>query len=69
TGTGTPMSGPALGSVPWLRKTEYTSDRAQRGAAAEPKQTVLAPIDISRSAQIRDIEASFDACNANFSLE
>ncbi|ESK97873.1 rna polymerase ii-associated protein [Moniliophthora roreri MCA 2997] len=68
-GTGTPMSGPALGSVPWLRKTEYTSDRAQRGAAAEPKQAVLAPIDISRNAQIRDIEASFDACNANFSLE
>lgn len=28
-----------------------------------------APIDVSRSAQLRDIEASFAACNDNFSLE
>ncbi|KAK7056329.1 hypothetical protein VNI00_002882 [Paramarasmius palmivorus] len=67
TGTSTPLPGPALGSVPWLRKTEYTSDRTQR-SAAEPKNVMLAPVDVSRSAQIRDIEASFDACNEKFSL-
>jgi RNA polymerase II-associated factor 1 len=27
-----------------------------------------APIDVSRNAQLRDIEASFAACNKNFSL-
>lgn len=27
-----------------------------------------APIDVSRSAQLRDIEASFAACNENFSV-
>jgi len=27
-----------------------------------------APIDVSRTAQLRDIEASFAACNDNFSL-
>jgi RNA polymerase II-associated factor 1 len=30
---------------------------------------MLAPIDVSRSAQLRDIEASFVACNDEFSLE
>ncbi|KAL0062898.1 hypothetical protein AAF712_010219 [Marasmius tenuissimus] len=67
-GTGTPSSGAALGSVTWLRKTEYTSDRAQR-SAAEPKHVMLALIDVSREAQLRDIEASFLQCNENFSLE
>lgn len=33
------------------------------------KQAVSAPIDVSRNAQLRDIEASFAACNENFSLE
>lgn len=28
-----------------------------------------APVDVSRNAQLRDIEASFAACNENFSLE
>ncbi|KAL0566312.1 hypothetical protein V5O48_015707 [Marasmius crinis-equi] len=68
-GTGVPTAAPALGSVPWLRKTEYTSDRAQRSAVAEPKHVMLAPIDISREAQLRDIETSFVENNDNFSLE
>ncbi|KAF5377783.1 hypothetical protein D9757_008079 [Collybiopsis confluens] len=59
---------PALGQVAWLRKTEYTSDRVQR-AAAEPKHVSLPLMDISREAQLRDIEASFVACNDEFSLE
>lgn len=33
------------------------------------KQAVSAPIDVSREAQLRDIEASFAACNEGFSLE
>jgi RNA polymerase II-associated factor 1 len=32
------------------------------------KHVMSAPIDVSRGAQIRDIEASFDACNEGFSL-
>lgn len=32
------------------------------------KHVVSAPIDISRAAQLRDIEASFAACNDNLSL-
>ncbi|KAE9392324.1 hypothetical protein BT96DRAFT_924805 [Gymnopus androsaceus JB14] len=67
-GTSTPSAGPALGQVAWLRKTEYTSDRAQR-SALETKHVALPPIDVSREAQLRDIEASFAACNDNFSLE
>jgi RNA polymerase II-associated factor 1 len=30
---------------------------------------MVASIDVSREAQLRDIEASFQACNENFSLE
>ena len=30
---------------------------------------MVASIDVSRDAQLRDIEASFQACNENFSLE
>ena len=33
------------------------------------KHVVSAPVDVSRNAQLRDIEASFAACNENFSLE
>ncbi|KAJ7210565.1 RNA polymerase II-associated protein [Mycena pura] len=56
--------------VPWLRKTEYISrEGVQRLNVQEPKQVVSASIDISRDAQLRDIDASFAACNENFSLE
>ncbi|KAJ6484957.1 RNA polymerase II-associated protein [Mycena vulgaris] len=55
--------------VPWLRKTEYISrEGVQRSGGHEPKHIVSAPIDVSREAQLRDIEASFAACNDNFSL-
>jgi hypothetical protein len=33
------------------------------------KHVVSAPIDVSRNAQLRDIENSFISCNENFSLE
>ncbi|KAF9479588.1 RNA polymerase II-associated protein [Pholiota conissans] len=59
-----------LGHVTWLRKTEYISrEGVQRSGMAEQKHIVSAPIDVSRNAQLRDIEASFLACNENFSLE
>ncbi|KAF9461234.1 RNA polymerase II-associated protein [Collybia nuda] len=59
-----------LAHVPWLRKTEYISrEGVQRTSSHEPKHVMSAPIDVSRSAQLRDIEASFAACNENFSLE
>ncbi|KAJ7142201.1 Paf1-domain-containing protein [Mycena filopes] len=38
-------------------------------ASQEPKHIISAPIDVSREAQLRDIEASFAACNDNFALE
>ncbi|KAJ4473623.1 RNA polymerase II-associated protein [Lentinula aciculospora] len=69
TGSSTPSAVPSLGQVAWLRKTEYTSDRAQRSSTNEPKHATLPPIDVSREAQLRDIEASFVECNDNFSLE
>ncbi|EMD38790.1 hypothetical protein CERSUDRAFT_112529 [Gelatoporia subvermispora B] len=49
--------------VAWLRKTEYISREnvSRSSAAQEAKQNQDVPIDISRSAQIRDIEASFAA--------
>ncbi|KAJ7504164.1 RNA polymerase II-associated protein [Mycena galericulata] len=63
-------STPLPANVPWLRKTEYISrEGVQRSGAQEPKHVVSAPIDVSREAQLRDIEASFAACNDNFSLE
>ncbi|KAF8906198.1 RNA polymerase II-associated protein [Gymnopilus junonius] len=56
--------------VPWLRKTEYISRESnQRTPIQEAKQTISAHIDVSRTAQLRTIEASFAACNDNFSLE
>ena len=33
------------------------------------KHVMVASIDVSRDAQLRDIEASFQACNENFNLE
>ncbi|KAF8967736.1 RNA polymerase II-associated protein [Flammula alnicola] len=59
-----------LANVTWLRKTEYISrEGVQRSGVSEQKHVVSAPIDVSRTAQLRDIEASFAACNKNFSLE
>ncbi|KAG5634869.1 hypothetical protein H0H81_000469 [Sphagnurus paluster] len=58
-----------LAHVPWLRKTEYISrEGVQRSSGHEPKHVQATTIDISRNAQLRDIEASFAACNDNFSL-
>lgn len=42
----------------------YTSANRSPSRSVQPD-----PVDISRSAQIRDIEASFVACNDDFSLE
>jgi len=59
-----------LAHVPWLRKTEYISrEGVQKTGVQEPKHVMVASIDVSRDAQLRDIEASFQACNENFSLE
>ncbi|KAF7308990.1 hypothetical protein MKEN_01099900 [Mycena kentingensis (nom. inval.)] len=68
-GNGTSNGLPSLPAhVPWLRKTEYISrEGVQRSSAQEPK-TPAVHIDVSRDAQLRDIEASFAACNENFSL-
>ncbi|KDQ13008.1 hypothetical protein BOTBODRAFT_175885 [Botryobasidium botryosum FD-172 SS1] len=52
-------------NVSWLRKTEYISrEGTQRAANISEKPAYDAPIDVSRTAQIRDIEASFDACQS-----
>ncbi|KJA13549.1 hypothetical protein HYPSUDRAFT_49789, partial [Hypholoma sublateritium FD-334 SS-4] len=61
-----------LANVTWLRKTEYISRKGvQRSAMSEQKRAdvVSAPVDVSRNAQLCDIEASCAACNENFSLE
>ncbi|KZT07427.1 uncharacterized protein LAESUDRAFT_724896 [Laetiporus sulphureus 93-53] len=49
--------------VPWLRKTEYLSREGVTRSmlSQEPKRNMDVPVDISRSAQIRDIESSFTA--------
>lgn len=65
-------SGPStsLAHVPWLRKTEYISrEGVQRSTPVHEAKLNMAPaIDVSRSAQLRDIEASFTACNETFDL-
>ncbi|KAG6902582.1 hypothetical protein C0995_014589 [Termitomyces sp. Mi166 len=67
---GSSGSGTPLAHVPWLRKTEYISrESSQRSGGQEQKQAQSTVIDISRAAQLRDIEASFAACNDTFSLE
>jgi RNA polymerase II-associated factor 1 len=38
-------------------------------ALCRRKHVMVASIDVSRDAQLRDIEASFQACNENFTLE
>ncbi|KAJ8518304.1 hypothetical protein ONZ45_g4616 [Pleurotus djamor] len=71
-GHSTPGSSIQLPShVSWLRKTEYLTGSAsvQRAAPQEPKfAAAAASTDVSRAAQIKDIEASFAACNENFDL-
>ncbi|KAI0793721.1 RNA polymerase II-associated [Fomes fomentarius] len=61
-GASTPLSS-SVPHVPWLRKTEYLSrDGAMRSSLSqEVKQSLEATIDVSRSAQLRDIDASFAA--------
>ncbi|OCH87800.1 hypothetical protein OBBRIDRAFT_813951 [Obba rivulosa] len=61
-GAGSSTSSP-MPHVAWLRKTEYISREtvSRSSASQEAKQNTDVPIDISRSAQIRDIEASFAA--------
>ncbi|KAF8623205.1 hypothetical protein AX15_006443 [Amanita polypyramis BW_CC] len=56
--------------VPWLRKTEYISrEGIQRSTPTyEAKLNLTPTIDVSRNAQLRDIEASFAACNEDFDL-
>nr|GAT56828.1 predicted protein [Mycena chlorophos] len=69
---GQPTNGaPSLPThVSWLRKTEYISrEGIQRSTNAPEHKTVVANIDVSRDAQLRDIEASFAACNDDFVLE
>ncbi|KAI0741362.1 RNA polymerase II-associated [Daedaleopsis nitida] len=60
-GASTPSS--SVPHVPWLRKTEYMSrDGSSRSSLAhELKHQPEASIDVSRTAQLRDIDASFAA--------
>ncbi|EKM50180.1 uncharacterized protein PHACADRAFT_264766 [Phanerochaete carnosa HHB-10118-sp] len=66
-GTSTPNSIP---HVTWLRKTEYISrDSSYRQSPhGEHRPAAEAPIDVSRSARIRDIEASFASASDGFDL-
>ncbi|KAH7922312.1 hypothetical protein BV22DRAFT_1070656 [Leucogyrophana mollusca] len=57
--------------VTWLRKTEYLSrEGVQRSSSSQEPKHLPQHIDVSRSAQLRDIEVSFAACNdpMSFSL-
>ncbi|KIJ59225.1 hypothetical protein HYDPIDRAFT_44133 [Hydnomerulius pinastri MD-312] len=57
-------SAPLPVHVPWLRKTEYLSrEGVQRGNSMQEIKHLPQHIDVSRPAQIRDIQASFAACN------
>ncbi|KAL0947891.1 hypothetical protein HGRIS_010526 [Hohenbuehelia grisea] len=69
-GSASGSSTPLPAHVPWLRKTEYISrdSSSHRNISHEPKHVPAANIDVSRAAQLRDIEASFAACNDAFSL-
>ncbi|OBZ66779.1 RNA polymerase II-associated protein 1 [Grifola frondosa] len=66
-GTSTPLS--SIPHVPWLRKTEYLSREgiSRSSLSQDIKHNKDTAIDISRPAQIRDIEASF-ATTDNFDL-
>ncbi|KAF8130582.1 RNA polymerase II-associated [Boletus edulis] len=62
--SGSATSTPLPAHVPWLRKTEYLSrEGVQRVTSAQETKPLPQHIDVSRSAQLRDIEASFAACN------
>ncbi|KAG6332040.1 hypothetical protein ID866_7051 [Astraeus odoratus] len=77
--TNGPPSGPATSTstpmpahVPWLRKTEYLSrEGVQRSQPVQETKHLPQTIDVSRPAQLRDIETSFSACNdpSQFSLD
>ncbi|KIJ20686.1 hypothetical protein PAXINDRAFT_66143 [Paxillus involutus ATCC 200175] len=57
-------STPLPAHVSWLRKTEYLSrEGVQRSSSLQEMKPLPQHIDISRPAQLRDIEASFAACN------
>ncbi|RPD63949.1 Paf1-domain-containing protein, partial [Lentinus tigrinus ALCF2SS1-6] len=64
-GTSTPLS--AVPHIAWLRKTEYSSRDgiARASLASEVKQNINTTIDVSRDAQLRDIEASFAAVESS----
>ncbi|KAL4252030.1 PAF1 family protein [Abortiporus biennis] len=60
-GTSTPTSN-NVPNVTWLRKTEYLSrDSGSRSTLSQEIKPLAAYIDVSRSAQLRDIDASFQA--------
>ncbi|KAF8556690.1 Paf1-domain-containing protein [Imleria badia] len=62
--SGSGASTPLPAHVPWLRKTEYLSrEGVQRASSTQEIKPLLQNIDVSRSAQLRDIEVSFAACN------
>ncbi|KZT25259.1 hypothetical protein NEOLEDRAFT_1156439 [Neolentinus lepideus HHB14362 ss-1] len=62
-------STPHAAHVPWLRKTEYLSrEGVSKASLSQETKQLDAPIDISRVAQIRDIEASFVSSNEAFDL-
>jgi RNA polymerase II-associated factor 1 len=62
--SGSGASTPLPAHVPWLRKTEYLSrEGVQRTSSIQEIKPLPQHIDVSRSAQLRDIEASFAACN------
>ncbi|KAF8522988.1 RNA polymerase II-associated [Gautieria morchelliformis] len=66
--TGSP--GPGTAHVPWLRKTEYISREGihRSQALQDAKHTNDVVIDVSRAAQIRDVEASFPSTDEPFDL-
>ncbi|KAF9785156.1 RNA polymerase II-associated [Thelephora terrestris] len=67
-GSSTPHAVP---TVTWLRKTEYITSRegnTRPSSSQDQKNLAETSVDISRSAQIRDIEASFEACATTFDL-
>jgi len=65
----TPSTPHVVPHVPWLRKTEYLSREGvtRNSLSQDAKRNMDVPVDISRPAQIRDIEASFSVAE-NFDL-
>ncbi|KAL6308280.1 RNA polymerase II-associated [Sparassis latifolia] len=62
-GSGSLTPSSSMPQVAWLRKTEYISREgvSRSSLSQDIKNTNDTPIDVSRGAQIRDIEASFTA--------